>query len=31
MREVIKIFTYNCVEDEESQEEGGEEDFYLKM
>jgi hypothetical protein len=29
MREVRRIFTYNCDEDEESQDEGGEEDLYL--
>jgi hypothetical protein len=28
-REVRKIFTYNCDEDEDSKDEGGEEDLYL--
>jgi len=29
MREVRRIFTYNCDEDEDSKDEGGEEDLYL--
>jgi hypothetical protein len=29
MREVRRIFTYNCDEDEGPQNEGGEEDIYL--
>ena len=29
MMEVRRIFTYNCDEDEDSKDEGGEEDLYL--